>query len=136
MLCLSGEMSITGDEAGDPKGYFAHLELINGFKKTLYWTNERILGHAKRYCGKALGRPKSSWNTNWDEMATKTMLRQLLGEWGILSVEMISAMTTDGDFDQTPEEELESQVQYSLHAADTLDNVQGINEEEELKPEF
>ena len=137
---LTGEVTFSGSETGDPVGYFAHLELLNGFKKTLYWTNEQILAHARRYCSRSLAKPKSAWNTNLNEMATKSMLRQLLGKWGILSVEMIAAMNADGDFDQTPEEQLESKVQYALLTAETLDtkspdeDVEGL--EEELKPAF
>ena len=37
----------------------------------------------------------SFWYKNFDEMAHKTMLRQLISKWGIMSIEMQKAMEGD-----------------------------------------
>lgn len=94
---LTGSVKITGFPTSEnPIAYFAHLELLNGFTKTLCWSKEKVDAHAKRY-SKSYRLPSSPWQTNFDGMATKTMLRNLLGKYGILSVEMIGAMASDGD---------------------------------------
>ena len=68
-------------------GYYAHFEMINGFKKGIYWSKEQIDAHAKKYSAtyrKGFG----LWSTDFDAMAKKTLLRQLISKWGIMSVEM------------------------------------------------
>ena len=37
----------------------------------------------------------SFWTTRYDDMAKKTILRQLLGKWGLLTTEMEKAYTCD-----------------------------------------
>lgn len=94
---LTGETKIQGQRESDTAlAYFAHLELLNGFKKTVCWTRGEVIEHAKRYVP-AWNNAKSAWKTNFDQMATKTVLTNLLDKWGILSVEMVMAMSADSD---------------------------------------
>lgn len=94
---LTGSVKITGFPTSEnPVAYFAHLELLNGFTKTLCWEKAKVDAHAKRY-SKSYKIPSSPWQTNFDGMAVKTMLRNLLGKYGILSIEMIGALSADGD---------------------------------------
>ena len=75
-------------------GFYAYFEMINGFKKGIYWTKEQIDKHAKKYSAtyrKGFG----LWATDFDAMAKKTMLRQLISKWGIMSVEMERAYVGD-----------------------------------------
>lgn len=75
-------------------GYYAFFEMTNGFKKGVYWSKEQVDEHAKRYSAtyrKGFG----LWSTDFDAMAKKTLLRQLISKWGIMSVEMEKAY--DGD---------------------------------------
>ena len=75
-------------------GYYAYFEMINGFKKGIYWSKEQIDAHAKKYSAtyrKGFG----LWSTDFDAMAKKTMLRQLISKWGIMSVEMERAYVGD-----------------------------------------
>lgn len=70
-------------------GYVGFFRLINGTEKTLYMTVEQINQHEKvnrkgAYQGKG-------WRENWDAMARKTVLRQLLGKWGVLSIDYKTA---------------------------------------------
>lgn len=77
-------------------GYVAFFELLNGFKKTVYWTKQEIESHriknAKGYDKEKLS---GAWVDNYDSMAIKTVLRNMLSKWGLLSIEMQSAITSD-----------------------------------------
>lgn len=105
-------------------GYYAYFELNNGFRKVLYWSKEQMLSHADRYsqafhlnavevqdpkrcrvsyedflAGKY---PKddewkysSFWYKDFDGMACKTMLRQLISKWGIMSIDLQRAISGD-----------------------------------------
>lgn len=93
-------------------GYLAYFETINGFKKSIYWTKTKMENHANRYSQafnledyKKLQRGEipenemwkysSYWYTAFDEMAEKTMIRQLLSKWAILSTDIVQAMEAD-----------------------------------------
>lgn len=98
-------------------GYVGQLELMNGFKKQVYISYDEMLDHANTYSqafdasiymrlqngekitdenGKDISYKFSSfWYKNFDEMAKKTVIRQLLSKWGIMSVEMTEAYTKD-----------------------------------------
>lgn len=106
-------------------GYYAFFEYLNGFRKTLYWSKARMLSHADRYSpafskdGGPFGQngrynrvsyydyeagnyPKkdewmysSFWYKDFDAMAYKTMLRQLISKWGIMSIDLVSALEND-----------------------------------------
>ncbi len=92
---LSGYIDLSGERTSQKKvGYFAHFEMLNGFAKTLYMTKEEVDAHAKRY-SKAYTSTTSAWKTNFDEMAKKTVLRNLLSHYGYLSIEMIGAIEKD-----------------------------------------
>jgi len=94
---LTGEITFSGEPTSDkPQGYFAYMELLNGFSKTVYMTHDEVLKHAKRY-SKSFDRDSSAWKTNFEEMAIKTVIRRLLSKYGILSTEMITALTSDSD---------------------------------------
>lgn len=104
-------------------GYYAMFELINGFKKTVYWSKKKMLAHADRYSQafhiNAFTTSKgykgvsykeyeenkekyanyslysSFWYKDFDGMAFKTLLRQLISKWGIMSIELQSAFEKD-----------------------------------------
>jgi recombination protein RecT len=47
---LTGHLDLSGERKSDKVvGYFAYLELLNGFSKTVYWTKEQVIEHAKRF---------------------------------------------------------------------------------------
>lgn len=96
---LTGEFDLDGEKKSDKIiGYFAHIELLNGFSKTLYMSKDKVVAHAKRY-SKSYGNKNSPWETNFDEMSVKTVLRNLLSHYGFLSVEMAGAMNQDIESD-------------------------------------
>ena len=83
-------------EALPTVGYYAYFELVNGLRKALYWSKEQMESHAKRYSASYRnGWNTSIWKSNFDKMAMKTMLRQLISRFGTMSVEMQTAYTSD-----------------------------------------
>lgn len=93
-------------------GYYAMFEYQNGFKKSMYWSREKMMAHADKYsmafnAGKykelidgkipqsEMWKYSSFWYKDFDGMAYKTMLRQLISKWGIMSIEMQQAMDSD-----------------------------------------
>ncbi len=113
---LTGSIVIAGHKKSDEViGYFAYMEMTNGFKKPLYWSKERVLEHAKKYSKSWIAKDqgfddKSAWATNFDEMALKTLIRYLLSHFGIMSVEMIGALSVDNgdDVDKTVTNEIDT----------------------------
>lgn len=81
-------------------GYYAMFEYTNGFKKTLYWSKSKMQEHAKKYsqgyrADLKKGTSYTFWSKDFDGMAFKTMLRQLISKWGIMSIEMQNAIEKD-----------------------------------------
>lgn len=92
---LTGAVRLSGKAKSDKvQGFFAYMELLNGFSKALFMDYEAMLAHAKRY-SKSFDRANSAWKTNFDEMAMKTMIRRLLSKYGIMSIEMVAALAAD-----------------------------------------
>lgn len=83
-------------EAARTIGYLASFEYLNGFTKTIYWSREKMESHALRYSkGYAAKKGYTFWEKEFDGMAYKTMLRQLISKWGIMSVDMQNAFEQD-----------------------------------------
>ncbi len=93
-------------------GYYAMFEYENGFRKALYWSKKKMLVHADKYsmafnkndyekllAGKVspkdMWKYSSFWYKDFDGMAYKTMLRQLISKWGIMSIDMQKAFERD-----------------------------------------
>lgn len=99
-------------------GYYAMFEYSNGFRKTLYWSKKRMEAHAEKYStGYKAHKGYTFWEKDFDGMAFKTMLRQLISKWGIMSIDMqkameqdMSAINTDGTFEYVDNQEIEEPV--------------------------
>lgn len=97
-------------------GYYAMFEYENGFKKTMYWSKKKMLAHAEKYSfafkrngggnslemleqgkipEKEMWKYSSFWFKDFDGMALKTMIRQLISKWGIMSIELQTAIDKD-----------------------------------------
>ena len=77
-------------------GYYAYFTLNNGFTKKLYWSREKMQAHAEKYSkGYAAHKGYTFWEKDFDSMALKTMYRQLIGKYGIMSIEMQQAYVND-----------------------------------------
>lgn len=87
-------------EAAETIGYYAMFEYTNGFRKALYWSKKKMEAHALKYSqgyknDKKKGTAYTFWSKDFDGMAYKTMLRQLISKWGIMSIDMASAIDAD-----------------------------------------
>ena len=103
-------------EEAPTMGYFAMFEYENGFRKTLYWSKKKMLAHAEKYSfafyknggarslelleqgkipEKDMWKYSSFWFKDFDGMALKTMLRQLISKWGIMSIDLQNASDKD-----------------------------------------
>ena len=83
-------------EEAETIGYYAMFEYVNGFKKAMYWSKKKMEAHAMKYSkGYQAKKGYTFWEKDFDGMAYKTMLRQLISKWGIMSIEMASAMDAD-----------------------------------------
>ena len=124
------EVNLIEDEEEREKaktiGYYAMFEYLNGFRKTLYWTKNKMLAHADKYSQAFSAKSSvvhtkngdktkvsfedyengnynskdewmysSFWYKDFDGMAYKTMLRQLISKWGIMSIDMQKAYESD-----------------------------------------
>lgn len=109
---LTGEIAFDGEKTSDRVvGYFCYFELLNGFAKTLYMTVHDMATYAKRYspslkaattvemleqlANTTTVSKKVGWEGNFNDMALKTVIRNLLSKYGYLSVEMQGAMDND-----------------------------------------
>lgn len=77
-------------------GYVGYFRLLNGFEKTTYWTKQQVEAHRIKN-NKARNKTELSgvWKSDYDAMAVKTVLRNLLSKWGILSIDMQTAVKSD-----------------------------------------
>lgn len=92
---LTGEIDLSGERVSDKVvGYFAYIETVNGFSKTLYWTTEKVIAHAKKF-SKSYNSGAAIWKQNFDEMAQKTVMRNLISKWGVMSVDLQRAIDLD-----------------------------------------
>ena len=98
------EVQLIEDETKREKaktiGYYAMFEYVNGFRKALYWSREKMEAHAMQYsqgyrADKQKGTAYTFWSKDFDGMAYKTMLRQLISKWGIMSIDMQQAYESD-----------------------------------------
>ena len=77
-------------------GYYAMFEYVNGFRKAIYWSKTKMEAHALKYSkGYQAKKGYTFWEKDFDGMAYKTMLRQLISKWGIMSIDMMSAIDAD-----------------------------------------
>lgn len=101
-------------ENAESVGYYAMFEYVNGFRKSLYWSKSKMENHAIKYSkGYTAHKGYTFWEKDFDGMAFKTMLRQLISKWGIMSIEMeqaiekdMSTINTDGSYEYVDDEEL------------------------------
>lgn len=92
---LTGSFKFDGTATSDKiAGYFAHIQLKNGFSKTLYMTVAQVTSHAKKY-SKTFNSSYSPWKTDFDSMAIKTVLKSLISKYGVLSIELGTLMENE-----------------------------------------
>lgn len=75
-------------------GYLGYFRLVNGYEKKIYMSVSQIDAHEKKFRkGKAGTKRPAIWEENYDGMACKTVLRRLIGKWGLMSIDYQKADT-------------------------------------------
>jgi len=114
---LTGSVDIDGEKESDVVvGYFCHFELLNGFKKTVYWTNEKVQEHGKRF-SMSYNSKSSPWKTDNEAMSTKTLMKHTLSKYGVLTVQMATALVSDQE-QLTTEAQLENDIGENANSVD------------------
>lgn len=75
-------------------GYMAYIRLVNGYQKTVYWTVDEVNAHAQTY-SKSLQQGYGLWKDNYNAMALKTVLKNLIKKYMPKSVDLQTAITKD-----------------------------------------
>jgi recombination protein RecT len=123
---LQADFSAEGQ--GEIVGFCAYFKTVNGFEKFVYWPIEKVKKHANRF-SKTYSKEDSVWKTDFEKMARKTVLKNMLSDWGILSIEMQKALVVDqavlnddeGRSLMYPDNEKEEKDEHKEKAAGALD---------------
>ena len=123
-------------ENAETIGYYAMFEYTNGFRKSLYWSKSKMEKHALKYSkGYSAHKGYTFWETDFDGMAFKTMLRQLISKWGIMSIDMqqavekdMATINTDGTY-----EYVENDEEAILEQEEPKDEIENQQEETEKR---
>ena len=146
---LTGEIELNGVKHSDKVvGYFAYIEFLNGFHKTLYMSVEDIAKHAVTYSKSTkqsmnqliarAGQPPLQglgWYNNFDEMAKKTVLRLLISKYGYMSVDMQTAISDDTDGERGSTSQETQPVQEATYTEVEVPSPEEEEEEEEGEEE-
>ncbi|EAE8567897.1 recombinase RecT [Listeria monocytogenes] len=115
------ELDLDNNTSEKVVGYCGYFQLINGFEKTVYWTRKEIEAHKQKFSKSDFG-----WKKDYDAMAKKTVLRNMLSKWGILSIDMQTAVTEDEAEprerkDVTEDESIPDIIDAPITPSDTLE---------------
>ena len=106
--------------------YIAYFKTLNGFEKYFVMSKDEIEAHAKKF-SKTYSYKSSSWKTNFDAMAKKTVLKLLLSKYGMLSIEMQTAQKVDqAVIKEVDKDDIE--VEYVDNEQNTTDISENANE--------
>lgn len=102
---FTGELTFLGEnQEGKIIGYIAYLELMSGFSASLYMSEEEIEAHALRFSkmyqyDKKRGGSSSKWSDPdvRPKMALKTVLKGLIGTYGLMTTEFEKAFSSDNE---------------------------------------
>ena len=117
--------NLDGKISDEVTHYIAYFQTTNGFEKYNVMSKEEVREQAKKF-SKTFLKSSSSWQTNFDSMAKKTVLKLLLSKFGILSIEMQTAQKVD----QAVIKEVEPNGNVEVEYVDSPDNASDIVEEE------
>lgn len=125
------EIDFTKRKSDKVIGYAGYFKLLNGFEKTVYWSREDVEAHAKKF-SKTYSFKNGVWQTDFDSMAKKTVLRNLLSKWGILSIEMQKAYSADNNSVKDTILK-EDNVEIDLESGEVIEDVEYTDPVEEFE---
>lgn len=113
-------------EAAPTMGYVAYFEYTNGYSKTIYWSREKVEAHAKRYSAeyRSKGANSTFWGKNFDQMAIKTVLMQLIKRWGTMTVDSPIVRAMEAEEYEEPVDAVDAPVNGSVGAVNDAVPVQ------------
>lgn len=136
------------EPSGKAVGYVAYFRLINGFEKTVFWSRDKVEKHAKRY-SETYKRGGGVWADGEDgytAMALKTVLKNTLSKWGIMSIEMQTAhlsdqsvQTNEGDYrypDNTVDIEAMEAEEETARALEFIEKAETVEDLEMIEDGF
>jgi len=95
---FTGKVNFIGENPkGEVIGYLAYIEMQNGFEHSAYMTKEQVAAHGKKF-SKAFSYSSSPWQTDFDSMAEKTVMKKLLSKYGNLSIEVAEGLANDESY--------------------------------------
>lgn len=106
-------------------GYMARMDLINGFSKTIFWTKEEVEAHAKRFSQAFRGGKSSPWQSDFDAMARKTVLKALFAKYAPKSVAIQQAIKFDQAVVKPNDSLTDEDLQIDTYDVDYMDNPDG-----------
>jgi len=130
-------------------GYAAKFKLLNGFEATWYMGIDQLKAHGSKY-SKTFTNDKGLWNTDFDAMANKTVIKLLLSKFAPLSVEMQKAVISDQSLinnaetedvtyiDNSPEliNKEEERLQLMIEDAKSVNELASLQPQIELFPDL
>lgn len=150
---LTGAIDLSGTKtSNDVIGYFCHVELINGFSKTLYMTIDEMAEYALRFSPSFKGKNRptveqlksaaksgnaanAGWQGNFDDMALKTVTRRLLSKYGYLSVEMQGVVSNEAAIETEPKEDFSNAEVIEISEDGEILNAPKTDEKSKPTPE-
>ncbi|MEI2368290.1 MULTISPECIES: recombinase RecT [Niallia] len=131
------ELDLDGKASEKVIGYCGFFKLTNGFEKTVYWTRDEVeahrIKHNKMKDKKAMN---NVWKSDYDAMAMKTVVRNMLSKWGILSVEMQKAVSEDENEERELKDITDEVEESTIDDNANIIDYEIDNESKEEKPSF
>lgn len=131
------ELDLDGKASEKVIGYCGFFKLTNGFEKTVYWTRDEVeahrIKHNKMKDKKAMN---NVWKSDYDAMAMKTVVRNMLSKWGILSVEMQKAVSEDENEERELKDITDEVEESTIDDNANIFDYEIDNESKEEKPSF
>ncbi|OOM06797.1 recombinase RecT [Clostridium saccharobutylicum] len=76
-------------------GYAGYFEMLNGFRKSVYWSKENMDALRENSF-----KSDTRWNNDYKAMAKRAVIRNMISKWGSLSIEMEKAYCEDLNTDK------------------------------------
>ncbi len=131
---FTGEYEFDEDAKKSDKviGYMARMDLVNGFSKTIFWSKEEVEAHAKKFSQAFRGGKTSPWQSDFDAMARKTVLKALFAKYAPKSVAIQNAIKFDQAVVKPNDSLTDEDLQIDSYDVDYQDNPDDVEVVEEV----